>query len=77
MLLQSWKRNGQPKVVVKTETQASLLTLQQHAIKLGLIQSVIKDAGRTQVAPGSITVMAVGPGPKDKIDLVTGSLKLY
>ena len=29
---------------------------------LGLTVSVIRDAGRTQIAPGSKTVLGVGPG---------------
>ena len=33
------------------------------ALSLGLVASVIQDAGRTQIAPGSKTVIAVGPGP--------------
>ena len=33
-------------------------------------------AGRTQVAPGSRTVLAIGPAPKSAIDAVTGHLKL-
>ena len=31
-----------------------------------------KDAGRTQVAPGSRTVLAIGPAPAAEIDVVTG-----
>ena len=42
-----------------------------------LITSLIFDAGRTQIAAGSMTVLAVGPGPASVIDSVTGHLKLY
>ena len=33
--------------------------------------------GRTQIAPGSHTVLAVGPAPGSMVDKVTGNLKLY
>ena len=50
--------------------------LQAQAVSLGLCAQVIHDAGRTQIASGSATVLGVGPGPKSIIDRVTGHLKL-
>ena len=38
------------------------LALAEHAQAVGLTASVVQDAGRTQIAPGSKTVLAVGPG---------------
>jgi PTH2 family peptidyl-tRNA hydrolase len=35
------------------------------------------DAGRTQIASGTRTVLALGPAPKDLIDSVAGHLKLF
>ncbi|KAK2175357.1 hypothetical protein NP493_735g03017 [Ridgeia piscesae] len=61
-ILKEWEYNGQPKVVVKTESEDNLLQLAEHARVLGLTVSVIRDAGRTQIAPGSKTVLGVGPG---------------
>ncbi|XP_060595947.1 peptidyl-tRNA hydrolase 2, mitochondrial-like [Ruditapes philippinarum] len=75
--LYAWKACGQPKVVVKTDSEQSLLQLAKEASANGLICSIIKDAGRTQIASGSKTVLAVGPGPANLIDKVTGHLKLY
>jgi len=50
--------------------------LQATAISLGLVAEVIADAGRTQIASGSHTVLGIGPAPKSVIDRVTGTLKL-
>lgn len=72
-----WKENGQPKVVVKAETEEMLMELSKQASALGLTTCIIRDAGRTQIAAGSHTVLAVGPGPGSLIDQVTGHLKLY
>ena len=43
---------------------------------LNLICSVIQDAGRTQIAAGSKTVVAV-LGEEQEVDKVTSTLKLY
>ena len=76
-ILKKWERSGQAKVTVKTETEDDLLTLMAMARSLGLVAAVIQDAGRTQIAAGSRTVLAVGPGPESVIDQVTSHLKLY
>ncbi|TTK47648.1 Peptidyl-tRNA hydrolase 2, mitochondrial [Bagarius yarrelli] len=76
-LLKKWEYYGQPKVVVKVPDEESLMELLYHAKKVGLPVSLIQDAGRTQIAPGSRTVLGVGPGPADLVDGVTGHLKLY
>ncbi|XP_024613475.1 peptidyl-tRNA hydrolase 2, mitochondrial [Neophocaena asiaeorientalis asiaeorientalis] len=76
-LLKQWENCGQPKVVVRAPDEKTLVELLTHAEILGLTVSLIEDAGRTQIAPGSRTVLGIGPGPVDLIDKVTGHLKLY
>lgn len=38
------------------------IALRKRATEKGIINSVIHDAGRTQIAAGSMTVLGVGPG---------------
>lgn len=76
-LLKQWEYCGQPKVVVKAPDEDTLIDLLGHAKEAGLTVSLIQDAGRTQIAPGSRTVLGIGPGQADLIDNVTGDLKLY
>lgn len=76
-VLKAWKRNGQPKITLKCSSEDELLMLQAKALSLDLIAEVIADAGRTQIAPGSLTVLAIGPDYSEIIDSVTGRLKLY
>lgn len=76
-MLKQWEYCGQPKVVVKAPDEETLIELLTHAKMLGLTVSLIQDAGRTQIEPGSQTVLGIGPGPADLIDKVTGHLKLY
>lgn len=67
---------GQAKVVLQAKNEEELETLQAQALSLGLCAQIIHDAGRTQIASGSATVLGVGPGPKSVVDQVTGGLKL-
>lgn len=76
-MLTKWEECGQPKVVVKADDEEMLFQLEKHARSVGLVTSIIRDAGRTQIASGSRTVLGVGPGPVEIIDKVTGHLKLY
>lgn len=59
------------------ETQQELLELASMSNSQGLITSLVRDAGRTQIAPGSKTVLGIGPGPAGLVDKVSGHLKLF
>lgn len=63
-------------MAVQVRSEEELATLQAQAVSLGLCACVVHDAGRTQVASGSATVLGVGPGPRSVVDRVTGGLKL-
>jgi len=74
--LKRWERYGQAKVAVQTKSEDELEMLQAQAMSLGICAQIIHDAGRTQIASGSATVLGVGPAPKSAVDQVTGHLKL-
>ncbi|KAK4372608.1 hypothetical protein RND71_007992 [Anisodus tanguticus] len=73
--LNRWEMCGQVKVVVKIESEDDMLVLQETAKSLNIPTHITIDAGRTQIAPNSRTVMAI-LGPADMVDDVTGGLKL-
>ncbi|KAF8965822.1 Peptidyl-tRNA hydrolase protein 2, mitochondrial [Entomortierella lignicola] len=75
--LTRWEYCGQAKVTLKVDNEDDMLLLQAQARSIGLAAHSIRDAGRTQIAAGSRTVLAVGPGPVSVVDSVTGKLKLY
>jgi len=75
-MFKAWLRSGQPKIVVQVSNEEELLILADKAQRAGLITAVIKDAGRTQVNPGTITVVGIGPGSNDVIDSLTSKLRL-
>jgi len=72
----NWFREGQKKVVVKASSLEELLSLQGKAVALHLPCELIRDRGLTEVPPGTVTALGVGPAPERLIDRVTGSLPL-
>ena len=72
----AWYDEGQKKVVVKVKNMAELRELQMDAKANGLPNSLITDAGHTQLPPGTVTCLGIGPGPEEAIDKITGHLKL-
>lgn len=76
-MVKRWMTYGGTKITLKLDSEEDLLKLEKAAKKLNLITSVVRDAGQTQVAPGSRTVIAIGPAPQTMLNKVTGHLKLY
>ncbi|RKO90601.1 peptidyl-tRNA hydrolase, partial [Blyttiomyces helicus] len=72
-----WERTGQAKITLKCPTEDLMVDLARAARSAGLTAQVIRDAGRTQIASGSKTVLAIGPGPVELVDSLTKDLKLY
>lgn len=72
----SWKEGGQKKVVVRVKTLQDMYILKEQARRQGLPTALITDAGRTEIAPGTITVLGIGPAKDMDMDKVTGGLKL-
>ncbi|MFB6164166.1 MAG: peptidyl-tRNA hydrolase Pth2 [Haloarculaceae archaeon] len=73
----AWKGEGQKKVVLKGESERQLFELADAAEREGLPNAVVRDAGHTQLEPGTVTALAVGPGDDEAVDRVTGDLSLY
>lgn len=72
----AWLLEGQPKIVLRTPGEPELLKLARDAKKAGLIVAIIRDAGRTQLQPGTISVLGIGPAPKTIVDNLTADLRL-
>ncbi|XP_031377281.1 peptidyl-tRNA hydrolase 2, mitochondrial isoform X1 [Punica granatum] len=75
-MLRKWEECGQPKIVCTCKNQEEMNKLREAAENTGLATFVVADAGWTEIEAGSRTVLAVGPGPKELVDSVTGKLRL-
>ena len=76
-VVKSWRKEGMAKIVLKVKDEKELITYFQKAKDSGLISSLITDAGRTVIASGTNTCVAIGPDKSAKIDLITKNLPLF
>lgn len=74
--VKEWRLSGSAKIVVKVANKEALYKYNQMAKDLGLTTALITDAGKTVIAPGTETCVAIGPDDEDLIDKVTSELKL-
>jgi PTH2 family peptidyl-tRNA hydrolase len=74
--LEEWYSQGMPKVVLKVETLKELEELLRSAQVNHIPCAKITDAGRTVVAPGTVTCIALGPAQDTLVDAVSAKLSL-
>jgi PTH2 family peptidyl-tRNA hydrolase len=74
--LGEWMANAYPKIVLKVQDEKELFEIKMIAEAQGIINSLITDAGRTEIAPGSVTCLGIGPDVGSKIDKATGHLSM-
>jgi len=74
--VEAWRKEGQKKVVLKVKDENELLMYLESAKASKLKTALITDAGRTVIAPGTKTCVGIGPDEDDKLDVVTGQLKM-
>lgn len=72
----AWLREGQCKIAVKVESEKELLELEKQAKELAMPCALIIDRGLTEIPPGTITCLGIGPAPVEKIDKITSMLPL-
>ncbi|WP_430506521.1 peptidyl-tRNA hydrolase Pth2 [Haloparvum sp. PAK95] len=72
-----WKGSGQKKIVLRGDNESQLFELADKAEREGIPHAIVRDAGHTQLEPGTVTALAVGPASEEIVDRITGDLSLY
>jgi len=72
----AWEQEGQKKVVLKVNGEGELLDCYNKAKAAGIPCELIRDAGHTQLEPGTLTCFAAGPWKENEMDAIFGKLKL-
>ncbi|MFA4877806.1 MAG: peptidyl-tRNA hydrolase Pth2 [Methanoregula sp.] len=75
-LIKAWLSEGQKKVVLKANDERTLFEIKVIAERAGISTSLIQDAGMTEIPPGTITALGIGPAKSEELDKITGSLTL-
>jgi peptidyl-tRNA hydrolase, PTH2 family len=74
--LSAWEYTGCAKIAVKCPTEDEMNEILMKAIQVGIPYYFVEDAGRTQIAAGSRTVLGLGPAPTRVFEGITSHLKL-
>ncbi len=72
---EEWEREGGKKIVLEVKGEEELRRLLVEADQVGLPKALIKDAGHTELKPGTVTALGLGPEEEKKMDRVTGELE--
>ena len=75
-LIAEWRSQGMKKIVLKAENVEEMMKYKKDAEEAKLSTCVIRDAGHTEVKPGTITCIGIGPDEERKIDKITGNLPM-
>lgn len=71
-----WFENSFAKVCVRVDSEEDLLDIYNKAVEAGLEVHLITDSGKTEFKEPTKTCLAIGPDEVEKIDKITGHLKL-
>lgn len=71
-----WRAEGGKKVVLKAADLDGLRRYEALARKEKLVTALITDAGHTAIPAGTVTCLGIGPDKEERIDRVTGQLRI-
>ena len=71
-----WLWEGQKKVAVKVPSENELVVLREKAERAGIPTYLVRDRGLTELPPGTITALGIGPASTKTVDKITGDLQL-
>jgi len=75
-IIKKWELEGQKKVVLRIDSKKEILDLHKKLKKEKIPCFLVEDAGLTELEPGTITALGIGPEKEEILDKITGKLKL-
>ena len=75
-VLRRWGADGQTKIALAVDSLRELEILRMQCEATDIIHALIADAGRTELALGTVTALAIGPAEDKAVDRITGAIPL-
>ena len=63
---QKWLDVGMPKIVLDGKNEAQLDMMLRQALEADVPAYLVRDAGRTVIAAGTVTCLGLGPAPSGR-----------
>lgn len=74
--VKAWQYTGCAKIALKCTSEEEMEEIAGRALSKDIPVYLVEDAGRTQIAAGSRTVLGIGPAPASVFEGVSDHLKL-
>ena len=74
---QGWADSDYPHLLYKATSEDQLHAVAKKAQAEKVNWYLVADAGRTQIDPGSKTVLGLGPCGREKLERIAGDLQLF
>ena len=74
-MAKAWDATGGKKVIVWVESEKGLFDIKE-SLRKEIPRFAVTDAGLTQLAPGTVTCLGIGPYNSNVLDEYTGEVKL-
>lgn len=76
VVVEKWRSQGMPKIILKVADLKELIAVKAKASKKKLTTALITDGAHTFFKEPTVTCLGIGPDLEEKIDTVTGHLKM-
>jgi len=76
-IVKKWELEGQKKVVLEVNSKGEILKFYNQVKKGKIPCFLVEDAGLTELEPGTVTTLGIGPEKEEILDKITGKLKLF
>ncbi len=76
-IAEKWLSEGQTKIVLRIADEKEADGVKKKLRDAKIPFKTVKDAGQTQVAPGTETAIGIGPYYEKDIDGITGKMRLF
>lgn len=75
-LAKEWIDTGEKKIVLKVDDETALKRLYEAFKYKNIPCAIVTDAGLTELPPGTVTALGIGPWKNSELNTLTSSLKL-